>query len=236
MSTDPIVGVVFLAYNSERWIEDALESVLAQPYRPLDLVVVDDGSTDRTGELARGFRDAHPDVPMRVESQPNRGVGGARNRGIALVGGEFIAFLDADDVWTDVTLTARMPLLTADASIDLVTGCEQRFATEPDGSRRRLGPARPSSAMGALLVRRESLERNGHFAEDVGLAEGLDWLLRARERGLREASVADLVLWRRVHDANYTRGYRDARHQLAGVLKASLDRRRASPPIGPDLT
>jgi hypothetical protein len=90
--------------------------------------------------------------------------------------------------------------------------------------------------MGALLVRRESLERNGRFAEDVGLAEGLDWLIRAREHGLREASVADLVLWRRVHDANYTRGYRDASRQLTGVLKASLDRRRAPPPVGPDLT
>jgi hypothetical protein len=80
-----------------------------------------------------------------------------------------------------------------------------------------------------LLLRRDSLERNGPFAEHVGLAEGLDWLLRARELGLCEASVADLVLWRRVHDANYSRGYRDASAALAGVLKASLDRRRASP-------
>jgi hypothetical protein len=82
--------------------------------------------------------------------------------------------------------------------------------------------------MGALLLRRDALERNGPFAEDVGLAEGLDWLLRARELGLREASVADVVLWRRVHDANYSRGYRGASVELASVLKASLDRRRAA--------
>jgi glycosyltransferase involved in cell wall biosynthesis len=227
MPADPTVSVVVLAYNSGRWIEQALDSVVAQPYRPLDVVVVDDGSTDETAPLARQFRDTHPELPVHVISQPNRGVGAARNRGLALVGGELVAFLDADDVWTAASLTARVPLLQADSSIDIVVGNEQRFLTEPRGRRRQLGPARRSCAMGALLLRRDSLERNGPFAEHVGLAEGLDWLLRARELGLREASVADLILWRRVHDANYTRGYRDAGAELAGVLKASLDRRRA---------
>ncbi|HEX4034421.1 MAG TPA: glycosyltransferase family A protein [Solirubrobacteraceae bacterium] len=229
MPAEPTVSVVVLAYNSARWIEQALVGVVAQPYRPLDVVVVDDGSTDETAALARQFRDAHPELPVRVVSQPNSGVGAARNRGVALVRGEFVAFLDADDVWAGVSLTARVPLLKADTSIDIVLGSEQRFATEPRGGRRQLGPARRSWAMGALLLRRESLERNGPFDERVGLAEGLDWLLRARELGLREASVADVVLWRRVHDANISRGYRDASAELAGVLKASLDRRRASP-------
>jgi glycosyltransferase involved in cell wall biosynthesis len=230
MPAEPTVGVVVLAYNSARWIEQALGSVLAQPYRPLDVVVVNDGSTDDTAALADRFRDAHPELAVRVASQPNRGVGAARNRGVALVGGEFVAFLDADDAWTDVSLTARVPLLKTDSSIDIVVGSEQRFVTEPNRGRRQLGPPRPSCALGALLLRRDSLERNGPFAEHVGLAEGLDWLLRAREQGLREASVADLVLWRRVHDANHSRGYRDAGGELAGVLKASLDRRRASSP------
>ena len=226
MPADPTVSVVVLAYNSGRWLEQALAGVVAQPYRPLDVIIVDDGSTDDTAQLARQFRDAHPELPLRVVSQPNRGVGAARNSGLALVGGELVAFLDADDVWTAVSLTARVPLLQADSSIDIVVGGEQRFLADPRGRRRRLGPARRSYAMGALLLRRDALDRNGPFAEHVGLAEGLDWLLRARELGLREASVADVVLWRRVHDANYTRGYLDAGAELAGVLKASLDRRR----------
>ena len=229
MPAEPTVSVVVLAYNSGRWIEHALDSVVAQPYRPLDVIVIDDGSTDETAALARRFRDAHPELPARVVSQPNRGLGAARNRGLALVGGELVAFLDADDVWTAVSLTARVPLLKADSAIDIVVGSEQRFVTGPRGRHRQLGPARRSVAMGALLVRRDALERNGPFAERVGLAEGLDWLLRARELGLCEASVPDVVLRRRVHDANYTRGYRDASVELASALKASLDRRRASP-------
>jgi glycosyltransferase involved in cell wall biosynthesis len=228
MPADATVSVVVLAYNSRRWIEYALDSVVAQPYRPLEVIVIDDGSTDDTAALAQGFRDAHPELSVRVVSQSNRGVGAARNRGLELGGGEFVAFLDADDLWTGVSLTARLPLLIADSAIDIAVGSEQRFVSEPRG-RRQLGPARRSFAMGALLLRRDALERNGPFAEDVGLAEGLDWLLRARELGLREASVADVVLWRRVHDANYSRGYRGASVELASVLKASLDRRRAAP-------
>src|SRR6476469_10004419 len=91
----PLVSVVIPAYNAERFLGEAIESVLAQGYAHFELIVVDDGSSDRTAEVARSFGDR-----VRTIEQENSGVSAARNAGTRAAGGELLAFLDADDRWS----------------------------------------------------------------------------------------------------------------------------------------
>ncbi|UYM04634.1 glycosyltransferase family 2 protein [Solicola gregarius] len=91
----PHLSVVVPAYNVERYLAECLDSILAQSYEPLDVVIVDDGSTDGTATIARTYADTYPNV--RLVPTPNHGLGAARNRGVAESAGELIAFADSDD-------------------------------------------------------------------------------------------------------------------------------------------
>ena len=92
-----LVSVIVPSYNASRYISETLESVLAQTYRNFEVIVIDDGSTDHTPDIVADY--GRGDSRIRLVSQPNSGVGAARNRGIAEASGAFIAPLDADDVW-----------------------------------------------------------------------------------------------------------------------------------------
>jgi len=104
--TAPLVSVVIPAYNAGRWIGQAVNSVLAQDWRPTEIIVVDDGSTDDTSSVVSSYGSA-----VRCVGQPNGGVSLARNRGMAESQGAFIAFLDADDAWLPTKLARQMAAL-----------------------------------------------------------------------------------------------------------------------------
>ena len=112
----PLVSVVIPAYNAEGYLAATIESVLAQTYRPLEVLVIDDGSSDGTVALARSFGD-----PVRVIEQENKGPAGARNTGFAEARGDIIALLDADDLWMPERLTACVDLLQSDPTLGFVT-------------------------------------------------------------------------------------------------------------------
>src|SRR5919205_4589183 len=94
MNSSPPIIVIIPVYNGESYVAEAIESILDQTYRPAEVIVVDDGSTDNTAEVVKRFGDV-----VQYHHQPNRGAGAARNRGVELSHGEFLAFLDADDLW-----------------------------------------------------------------------------------------------------------------------------------------
>jgi glycosyltransferase involved in cell wall biosynthesis len=223
----PSVGAAIPACNAERWLPDAIESLLAQTAPPEDILVLDDGSNDRTAALAAGFGGR-----VRVVSQPNSGIGAARNRAVELVRGEIVAFLDADDLYTPSSIATRLAVLLERPHVDVVFGHERRFAEIRDGEPVPIGPSRPSPLPGSMLVRRGALELVGQFPADTRVAEGLDWLLRAQELSIEGATVEEQVLWRRVHGENNSVRHRDSMGEFARTLKASLDRRRVRASAG----
>ena len=226
-ASEPTVSVVVPARNAERYLGEALESILAQDPGPLEVVVVDDGSADATAALAQELG-----PPVRVLRQPALGIGAARNRGVNAAEGDIVGFLDADDRWAAGALAARLDRLAGVDRPDLVWGRVRHFISpdlDAQAAARLFCPpgAQVGHLAGGLLVRRAALARVGPFASDGRMGEFIDWVLRAREAGLKEAAVADVVLWRRVHGGSHTARNRDALSDVAHALKASLDRRRA---------
>lgn len=124
----PVVGVVVPAYGVEDFIGATLDSLLAQTYTHWRAVVVDDGSPDRSGEIADAY--AARDPRITVLHTPNGGLGAARNRGTAVVEGDFLAFVDSDDVLPPDALARQMATLTASGS-DFVVGTLLRVEAEP---------------------------------------------------------------------------------------------------------
>lgn len=212
----PPISVVIPAFNAEPYLAEAIQSVLAQGIPGIQVVVVDDGSTDGTAEVAAGFG-----AQVALIRQPNAGIGAARNAGVERAVGNFLAFLDADDVWPAGSLASRLAVLDADAEADGVFGSVQEFR---DGGEDL--PSKAGGVAGALLVRRAKYEVVGRFGQDLRVGEFIDWMARAQEAGLKFRSVPDVVLRRRLHGANTGLVQRDARVEYTRVLRAALERRR----------
>ena len=122
MKSKPLVSVIIPVYNREKYLAEAIESVLAQTYRPIEVIVVDDGSTDGSADIAKRFGS-----PVRYYFQPNSGAGAARNRGIAVARGSFLAFLDSDDLWVEDKLTHQMAAFERHSDVDIVSGHVRQF-------------------------------------------------------------------------------------------------------------
>ena len=120
--TGPLVSVVIPAYNSGKFVAQAVESVLAQTYAPFEIIVVDDGSTDETKDVLGRFNGQ-----INYIHQANSGPSAARNAGIRVARGAYICFLDADDLWTPDRLAVQMAFMQANHSIGLLFSDHEEF-------------------------------------------------------------------------------------------------------------
>jgi glycosyltransferase involved in cell wall biosynthesis len=226
--SDPLVSVIIPVYNGERYLAEAVESVLDQTYPRVEIIVVDDGSTDGTADIVRAFGDA-----VRYLAQPNAGQGSAMNLGITHAHGEHYAFLDADDMWEDDKLAAQVAAMRVDDPPDMVTGLVQQFfSPDIDPALRETlhcpDDAMPGYCTAAIMVRRDAFDRVGPFETHLRLGEFMSWYMRAQEQQLSLSVIPQVVLRRRIHDANKGITRRDAIVDRVRIVKAALDRRRAS--------
>jgi glycosyltransferase involved in cell wall biosynthesis len=216
-----LVSVVIAVRDGARYLGEAIESVLAQAYRPLEVVVVDDGSTDATREIAAAFG-----PPVRVVSQPPSGVGAALNRGAALARGSLLAFLDADDLWLPDKLIRQTQLMAERAELDAVFGHVEHFRGED--SRTITIASQPGYFKGTMLIRRSRFDAVGPFSAELRLGDFVEWYARAVDAGLSMRMLPQVALLRRVHDSNLSIQRRDERAEWAVVMKTILDRRRST--------
>ncbi len=184
-----LISIVVPTYNRAQLIAEALDSIVSQSYRPLEIIVVDDGSTDETEDVLRRWGDLNEkenDLALHTIYQPNQGGNVARNRGIAEARGRYIAFLDSDDRWHPSKLGKQLAVFVGDQGIGGVYCGVQHVDLETG---RITEPARRSYPQGNILdqmlikdvtaptstyvVRREVFEKVGTF--DVELQARQDW-------------------------------------------------------------
>ncbi len=229
MKETPLVSVIIPVYNYDRYLAEAIESVLNQTYRRLEVIVVDDSSTDRSSEVAKSFADRG----VRYCHQDHAGIGPARNRGAELAQGDFIAFLDADDCWPEEKLERQLSAFENDPALEMVFGQALQLQNGPEWEAgvKDKNPAAarmvPGMVAGTMLIKRDAFFRVGEFPGGLKVGEFIDWYARAIELQIRSVVLPDLFLWRRIHDSNTGVRERQSVTDYARVLKAKLDRKRA---------
>jgi glycosyltransferase involved in cell wall biosynthesis len=227
MST-PLVSVLIPVFNAERFLAEALDSVRAQGRDDLEIVVVDDGSTDGSGSVVRRY----PEV--RYLRQANAGPSAARNRLLAEARGEFIAFLDADDVFPVQRLNRLLAVFDEEPQLDIALGQIAYWYTEGTEPDRQRFPDEASQqtymiVLGSALIRRRAFDRVGTFEESMRASEDLDWFNRAREQDLGIRAIPEAVLRYRQHRTNLVHDTALLNHTTLLAFRRSLARRRAVP-------
>ncbi|MGA0332573.1 MAG: glycosyltransferase family 2 protein [Kiritimatiellia bacterium] len=213
------VSTIIPAYNAESFISDCLDRVLAQTEPSAECIVVNDGSTDRTRECVEPYLSR-----ILYLEQDNQGISAARNLAIQHAKGRYLNLVDADDLIPVNRLEVMRSALESTGA-DLVFGHMQQFKDEAPTV---LSDPQPAVLPGGSMFPREVFDQVGPFDPDVKMAEFLDWLLKFRERNLRETVIPDVVLFRRIHSDNLGKRMKENRIAYVRALKASMDRKRAN--------
>lgn len=196
------VSVIIPAFNAAKYLAEALDSALAQTYLPVEILLIDDGSTDNTAGIVKKYGDK-----IRYFYQENQGIGAARNTGVHLAEGDYISFLDADDYWTPDKLEKQMAVLAANPEIQLVFGWVQQFISPEISEIDRQQwhcPSEPMSGIhaGTMLLRKTDFERVGDYRTDLKNSEFLEWYGRAQALGLKHHVLPEVLMYRRIHGQN----------------------------------
>jgi len=199
-----LVSVVIPSYNAAKTITRAIRSALEQDYEPLEVIVADDCSTDSTQDVVRNIRDHRVNL---VPSSANRGAAGARNRGIRRATGNYVAFLDADDLWHPSKISTQVRMIEDNPKTTLVT-CDCVFFDGSGNPRGTFYQRRPPVAganawrvllaynfvqTSTVLVRKNDLEELGGFSEVLPTGEDQDLWIRLAARGEVEIVAKTLV-------------------------------------------
>ncbi len=227
----PLVSCIIAVYNGQAYLREAIESLLAQEYPLLEIVVVDDGSTDGTAGVISAYRGR-----VHAISQTNCGVSVARNRGVEMSSGRLLCFLDADDLLDPRKIAAQVAAFGTDERLDFCD-CHTSYFWSPEISAEALERdprhAQPfwhtplPRHISTWLFRCELWDRVGTFAARLRYAEDVDWFSRARDLPMRSLTLPDVLTHRRLHTGNVTAQCRDRQvDDLASTLRAHMVRAR----------
>ena len=223
----PFVSVIVPVYNGERYLDSALKSIFRQHYRPIEVIVVDDGSTDRSAEIAQSYEEVH------YIYQSNKGPAIARNTGLDAAQGEFIAFLDADDLWLPHKLSVQVQYLI-DHPQDGGTVCMIHSFVDKEstfGLQIKKNPLeREKVSLISLVARKTVFKKVGGFDKSYPVADDFDWITRSKDAGISIVILPEVLMHKRVHDRNLSHQTKARRENLLRMLKASIDRKRKQRP------
>lgn len=226
-------SVIIPAFNAASFIEEALRSVKEQTFSGYETIVVNDGSTDGTRAAVWDFIDRHKEMKIKLIGQENKGLGAARNTGIKQAQGEYIALLDADDIWHKDKLEKVNQALIGAPGVDVICHAETWF--DRAAKRKKAvyyGPAEDCTykkllfqgnklSSSASAIRREALEQAGLFSEDKAWhgVEDYDLWLRLAKVNARFLFLNDICGEYVLHGNNMTRDLVSFNSRVLAVIK-----------------
>lgn len=219
------VSAIIPVYNGEQFLAKAIASILEQNYDPLEIIVVDDGSTDNTAAVVQQF-----ESKIRYFHQSNQGPAAARNLGLQQAQGNAIAFLDVDDLWSKSKLTLQTSCLLDNPRVGIVQGYTQlrRQVKDPHDQEAYINHRAPFylSSLTSALYRRSVFEQVGLFNEKLIYGEDTDWFLRAWSQRIEQILLDEITLYYHKHDRNMTLGKDRVQLGLVRVYHQHLQRCR----------
>jgi glycosyltransferase involved in cell wall biosynthesis len=226
-----LASVIIPVYNGEAFLARALASAFEQDYRPLEVLVIDDGSSDATARIAQN----RPEV--RYFYQPNRGHGAAKNTGIEKSRGEFLAFLDADDRWAPNKLRLQIDFLETHPLVGYVVShmkiiLESGSEAPPGFKPELLRHAAPAFVPSALVARRTTMSAVGVFDPAYKIGNDSDWFFRAQDLGIPRMVLPDVLLYKSLHGENDSNQADGVWNDMFRLIRASLQRKRRSEKAG----
>jgi glycosyltransferase involved in cell wall biosynthesis len=214
------ISVVIPIHNDALFIHDCISSVLTQSYSELELILVDDGSTDESNQIIRSIKDPR----MQYQRIEHSGAAAARNAGIKIAQGELLAFLDADDLWAKDKLSTQL----SQYRLGALNFTYIREFIDNGASTINLSTPTPGISPITLLMSRKEFLKIGMFEEQLRVAEFIEWQDRARHHGMALHMLSNVLAFRRIHADNIGRATKPNAHQYASSIKMVLDRKRQS--------
>ena len=224
----PLVSVVVPVFNGERYIQEAIESVYSQTYSNLEIIVVDDGSTDSSATKLAKFKS------ITYKQQNNSGPAVARNLGVQLARGEYIAFLDQDDVWMPRKLEEQVACFSEAPNFGLVSCCQRTIL---DGNQSNVPLSVfmhlkmknshdvVSACPSAMMIRRSVLDMMGGFNENYPFYSEADLILRLKASQYLCWVSPKTLLLKRFHENNLSYRTNITQRELLSIVRDSLKRK-----------
>ncbi|WP_017655072.1 glycosyltransferase [Fortiea contorta] len=224
--SQPLVSVIIAVQNGEQYLNQAINSIVAQTYPNVEILVVDGKSTDQTEAIAKSY----PQV--RYLHQTAKGLSDAWNTGINAAKGEMIAFLDHDDYWTPNKLALQVEYLIQHPEVQSAIAHFCFILAHPDQSiptgfkPQLLQKKLIGRIPGTLLVYKTVFDYIGQFDTNLKIASDVDWFTRAKDQNISLVVIPEVVLYKRVHNNNLSSNALVNNQELLGILKQSIARQR----------
>jgi len=224
MNDEHLVSVIIPVFNGDRFLNEAIESVINQTYKNYEIIVVDDGSTDKSAEIAKSYNE------VIYKYQDNGGVASARNTALKILNGDFVAFLDSDDYYPKDKLAIQMNHLLKNKTVDCCIGQLESFV-EPGYN---ISPhdfdhftKKEKIGLATLVANKFVFDKVGYFNINYIAGSDFEWITRAIELKVKIDVLPYIFLNRRIHDNNISIINKKYKHELRfSILKESLDRKR----------
>jgi glycosyltransferase involved in cell wall biosynthesis len=221
MSINHSISVILPVYNGGKFIAEAINSVFDQNYKPLEIIVVDDGSTDNTKDVLKQYRDK-----ITYIYQENKGSASARNTALDAAGNDFISFIDADDIWHPEKLKTQFALFEKFKSLEIAMGITAEFDSVINRELLHNSVKKFRPVLGSALFKKTVFDKIGTFDEEMILGQDGDLFMRARENYISIATHNDVVLYYRRHENNVTNNIQKYNYYIFKAIKKAKDRRK----------
>lgn len=224
------ISVIIPFYNSEKYLEEAVNSVLRQNTEIIEILLIDDGSEDNSLKVAEKFL---PQV--NIFRQHNSGAAAARNYGVNQSKGDIIAFLDADDIWTDHHLEVLVKPLLTQNHVEIVFGKIEAFISpeligQVSVNLDSVNNIEKGYLPQSCIIRKSVFNKIGYMDSTLELGEFIDWFSRAKDSGVNYVSIPEVVTYRRIHKTNqgmlkkaHYRDYLKLLHSSIARKKSQVD-------------